>query len=377
MNVAALGYYGFGNLGDEAVLAGIRAALKTEAKFDNARFLVLSNDPDRTTGFHPGTVAANRWKWREAAAALTGTDLFILGGGSLLQDVTSVKSVVWYVLMAQIARAKSRRVLWWGQGIGPLKSRVSRVLTRFIASQADAITVRDEKSAALLKGIGVRGSIEVVADPAFALDPEPWREIHGGSGQIIRAEDYGLGGDHLLMAIRSWKTNDFLRQIGYPGFVKSGDARGQLDKQMAVAAGAGCVADFRMFPMEDASLLAMGPVWHWEVGYASIRQIVYVFATARMVVAMRLHALIFAARCAVPFVALSYDPKVDALARASGQEDVLLDVNDTSLTREKLLETITRVRDTDAARRATLREFAAAQGVLAKRPAAIAAGLFS
>lgn len=370
MKIAGLGYYGFGNLGDEAVLAGIRTALKSQSRFDDAQFLVLSNDPKKTTRFHPGVVAANRWKWREAANALGGTDLFILGGGSLLQDATSVKSVVWYGLMARLARAKSKRVLWWGQGIGPLKSNVSRFLVRHLANQADAITVRDEKSAELLKVIGAKGSIEIVADPAFALSPVSWQEIHAASGQIVRAADFGLGGDHLIIALRRWKNDAFLQNIGYDN---------ELGQQMKTAAGSSSVADFRMHPSEEAGLPNLGNsgAWHWGQGYVSIEQIVHVFATAKMVVAMRLHALIFAARCGVPFVALSYDPKVDALAKASGQEDALLNVNDMSLTRERLLESITRVRDTDTQRRATLNEFAMIQEQRARRPAAVAADLFA
>ncbi|MBC8135833.1 MAG: polysaccharide pyruvyl transferase CsaB [Fibrella sp.] len=351
MKVAALGYYGFDNLGDEAVLAGIRTALKTESKFDGASFLVLSNAPEGTTRLHPGTVAANRWKWREVSNALCDTDLFILGGGSLLQDATSVKSVIWYALMARLARAKSRRILWWGQGIGPLRSNISRWLVRHIADQADAITVRDEKSAELLKVIGAQGSIEIVADPAFALSPE----------SPVAPDNFSV--DSVVFALRSWRgVNDSLMD--------------SLKKYQATLGKNWCLS---MHQPEDADYMheIFGPSHIQDWRGTGIEAALGHVAVSRLVVAMRLHALIFAARCGVPFVALSYDPKVDALAQASGQEDAVLNVNDTSLTRERLLDTIARIRDTDTQRRVTLNEFATVQGERARRPAAIAADLLS
>ena len=358
MKIAALGYYGFGNLGDEAVLAGIRAALKTEPVFDAATFTVLSNAPEETVRLHPGVVSANRWKWHEASAALVGTDLFVLGGGSLLQDTTSVKSVVWYALMARLARAKSRRLLWWGQGIGPLTSKLSRYMVGLIARQADAVTVRDEKSWELLKACGFTGSNEVVADPAFALAPENPATDAGGA---------------VLVALRSWRENEWLTRV----------LSGTDDNLASVLHTATGTNRDRLhgFPMHypgDAEMLfancGITPSIDWREG--TIAQAFGAVSRASLVIAMRLHALIFAARCAVPFVALSYDPKVDALAKACGQEDALLNVNDRTLTRETLLATIARVRDTDAVRRDTLREFAARQQTKAVRPAQIAANWF-
>jgi polysaccharide pyruvyl transferase WcaK-like protein len=113
------------------------------------------------------------------------------------------------------------------------------------------------------------------------------------------------------------------------------------------------------------------PSAHWRGDGATVEQTLGVVSRARLVVAMRLHALIFAARCGVPFVALSYDPKVDALARAAGQEDALLPVN--GITPDALLVATDRVLATAEGRRHALAEFAAVQRERARIPAHLAA----
>jgi polysaccharide pyruvyl transferase CsaB len=351
--IAALGYYGFQNLGDEAVLAGIRQAL-SENKRD-ADFLVLSNNPAETVRLHPGVQTANRWKWREVASALRQTDLFVFGGGSLLQDATSVQSVAWYTLMVLLARRRSRKLIWWGQGIGPLQSPVSRKLVRLIANQADAITVRDSGSAALLREIGVRQAAEVVADPAFALKPVT------GERQV--------GAKPSIFAPRFWKDDTL-------GKIIREDS--EFWKRLEAKTGAPTL----ILPMHlpsDADYVrqfdspAFPTVSDWNAANRSVVQTLGQVAESESMIAMRLHALIFAVRCGVPFVALSYDPKVDALTRAAGQEDVGVSVE--SLTAETLLSAVERMKQSAAARREQLRDFASAQSRLALRPAKIAADL--
>lgn len=346
MKIAALGYYGFANLGDEAVLAGIRRALAGQPTTRDAEFLVLSNDPDSTTKLHPGVSAANRWQWRDAAAALSNTDLFILGGGSLLQDATSARSVLWYALMAMMARRKSKKVLWWGQGIGPLNGGLSRFLVRLIANQADALTVRDDSSKKLLKAIGAKGSIEIVADPAFALEPEI--SPHPASAAT-------------LLSLREWKTDELGKALPKEANVEKILGKTSLAVPMHLP--------------EDAEytrriLRSVVPQFDWRESGATVEQTLSLFGQAELVIAMRLHALIFAARCAVPFVALSYDPKVDALAKAAEQEDALVSVNDITL--KRLEDTVCRVQSTTATRRNILRDFAERQKQRAYRPAQLA-----
>ena len=328
-------------------MAGIRRALEETLA---AEFLVLTAEAGETMRLHPGVRTANRWKWREAGAALRGTDLFVFGGGSLLQDATSVKSVVWYALMALIARRRARRVLWWAQGIGPLNAPLSRRLVRLIANQADAITVRDEASAALLKEIGVRGSITVVADPAFALQPAP--EPSDSPSRLTPAA---------LIALRRWK-DDAVRGAFGADFGKS----------------SGAVVGLPMHLPDDAAFMRMVfqkefPLLDWRRESLTVEQAVGRVANANLMIAMRLHALIFAARCGVPFVALSYDRKVDALARAAGQEDALIPVN--GITAERLREVVARVQDSAQGRREALLLFAEKQAGRARIPAQIAANI--
>ncbi|MES2461471.1 MAG: polysaccharide pyruvyl transferase CsaB [Armatimonadota bacterium] len=351
--IAALGYYGFQNLGDEAVLAGIRQGLGEKVR--DSELLVLSNNPEETVRLHPGVTTVNRWQWREVADRLRRTDLFIFGGGSLLQDATSVKSVVWYCLMALLARRKSRRVLWWAQGIGPLQSPVSRRMVRFVANQADALTVRDRGSEQLLREIGVRKTAEVVADPAFALKPGTVKP-----NQSDRA---------CIFAPRHWK-DDVLGTIirGDREFWKKFEAKSQSPTLILPMH----LPGDREYVRELGSS-SVPEMIDWNVAGLSVVQTLERVARAEAMVAMRLHALIFAARCGVPFVALSYDPKVDALIKASGQEDVGVPVE--SLTQETLLSAVERMRQTAPIRRAQLQEFAATQAALALRPADIAADL--
>jgi polysaccharide pyruvyl transferase CsaB len=351
--IAALGYYGFSNLGDEAVLAGIRQALGE--KISDSDFLVLSNNPSETLRLHPGVQAVNRWKWRDVAAGLRHTDLFVFGGGSLLQDATSVKSVVWYALMALLARRRARRVLWWGQGIGPLNSDVSRKMVRLIANQADALTVRDPASAELLREIGVRKPAEIVADPAFALEPAAF---------VPTADPKPC-----IFAPRLWKDD-------VPGNAIRADSA--FWEKLEAKTGAPAL----LLPMHlpgDADYAAQldtadqRGVSNWNVEGRSVVQSLGLVADAHAMIAMRLHALIFAARCAVPFVALSYDPKVNALSAAAGQEDVLVPVE--SFTVETLLSAVERMTQTYEVRQEQLRDFSAAQITRATRPAQIAADL--
>ena len=97
------GYYGFGNLGDEAILESIIRELEKSVSKD--KIVVLSNDPEKHRKTY-GVAAVTRWKLASLLKLLPKAKLFISGGGGLFQDTNSPGSTIYYG--GQIALARDR-----------------------------------------------------------------------------------------------------------------------------------------------------------------------------------------------------------------------------------------------------------------------------
>ena len=100
MYILISGYYGFGNLGDELILKNIRNEL--ERRFPGAGITVLSSCPADTRHCH-GVNAISRWNPIRVSVAMWKSDLFILGGGGLIQDHTSSRSLLYYAGVLMLA----------------------------------------------------------------------------------------------------------------------------------------------------------------------------------------------------------------------------------------------------------------------------------
>ena len=169
-NVLLSGYYGFGNIGDEAILTSTINALR-KARPD-LNLIVLSQHPDETS--HTYNVESyHRMSITEVTTAMKKSDLVIFGGGSLLQDATSFRSLLYYLSIINLAHIYKKPVIVYANGIGPIRSRLGRVLTKRALETVEAITVRDAESRDELIEMGVTKDIEVTADPAFLLEPSP------------------------------------------------------------------------------------------------------------------------------------------------------------------------------------------------------------
>ncbi|MEW6228434.1 MAG: polysaccharide pyruvyl transferase CsaB [Bacillota bacterium] len=314
MKLLVSGYFGFQNAGDEAILAAMIQHLKEIVP--DAGITVLSRAPALTERTH-GVRAVRRTGLGQIAGELAGADLFISGGGGLLQDVTSSRSVPYYLGLVAMAKFMGKPVFFYSQGVGPLRLRASRLLVRLVANRADAITVRDAASRDVLESLGVtRPPVHVTADPAFGLALQPsvrrGRDILTSEGVPVNA------GPLVAVSVRPWAAmpghleavacaaDEAVRSFGatvvYVPFYKPGDA---------VVSRAGSEL------MRERSYVLKGDY--------SPQEIMSIIRDVDIVIGMRYHSLVFAVASATPFVAVSYDPKIEGLLKVVGEEPGIYD----------------------------------------------------
>lgn len=146
------GYYGFDNFGDETILKILVENLK---KFDcKPQITVFSSNPNKTAA-SLNVKSVRSFDIVGVLKSLITTDYLISGGGSLLQDVTSSKSLIYYLGIIGFAQLFGKKTIIFAQGIGPIKNKSLEYITKFILKNAKYVSVRDDKSLNLLKNWGI------------------------------------------------------------------------------------------------------------------------------------------------------------------------------------------------------------------------------
>ncbi len=307
VRVAVSGYYGFHNSGDEAVLKSILNALEAQGAKQgvNVQPVVLSGDPAGTTGMY-GVEAVHRMRPADLLGALRSCDGLISGGGSLLQDATSAKTIPYYTGVLKLAQLLGKPTYIYSQGIGPVNRRWMDPLIRDVMNKSRYISVRDAESAALLARIGVKpGRVEVVPDPVMGLPLPNGAASSSASPAPVSADGTPIVG----VSLRHWRKDgaDLARAAEALAalarrrpvrlcFLPFHTPGGDVDASRAVMERLGDIGP------STAELLAPGD---------DPQQMLLAVDRCAIVFGMRLHALIYAANRRVPMLGLSYDPKID------------------------------------------------------------------
>lgn len=289
------GYYGFGNLGDEALLEVVVGGLRR--RFPSAAIEVLSATPQRTAAsYHVETT--QRWDRRAVRAAIARADVVLSGGGGLLQNRTSLRSLLYYTAILREAIRTGRKAMIFAQSIGPLDS-LGRFVVRRFCRGIDRATVRDAASLALLASLLPETPIERTADPVFLYDQPLARD------ELVTD---GLGPESGSYAVVSVRKVAGFRE-GAQVLARAVDRLTERHNVRVAFLPLGGAADAAV-STDVIRACASAPVLLPE---CSLEKAAAILSGARVVIGMRLHALVLAARYAVPFLAIPYDPKITAL----------------------------------------------------------------
>jgi polysaccharide pyruvyl transferase CsaB len=288
------GYYGFGNFGDEALLDVILERLRN--RFPTVSLEVLSATPQATTDEHR-VAAIPRWDWREVRAAIRRADVVLSGGGGLLQNATSTRSLLYYAGIVRESIRARRKTMLFAQSVGPLDVW-GRLIVRHFCRGVNRATVRDERSCRLVEELLPSTPVERTADPVFLYEaPQTSADLCGE----------GLGpesGAYALVSVR--RAPSFRDAAAVAGRVVDRLAsRHEIRAAFLPLGGAPDAAA----STDVIRACKSSPVLLPETSLAKAASIL---RSARVVVGMRLHSLVLAARYAVPFLALAYDPKIAA-----------------------------------------------------------------
>ncbi len=301
--VVLCGAYGRGNAGDEAILSAIVTEL--HSLDSNLPICVMSRNPRQTRRLcHTRSVFTFHYFGyrREMARA----KLYINGGGSLIQDVTSRRSLWFYLSTLSTAHRLGCRVMMYGCGIGPLRHNYDRrISAKHINRCVDVITLRDRDSMEELRDLGVTiPHIQLAADPTVSLPPAPSENV------TAMMEQAGLSpssGEHYLgITVRPWPQFEAKASIIAASVRHVYQTYGLIPVFIPIEPGPDIAA-----ARQVASFLKDIP--HAILSDCSdAGQAIALFSRMDMVMSMRLHALIFSAVRGVPLVGLVYDPKVSS-----------------------------------------------------------------
>jgi polysaccharide pyruvyl transferase CsaB len=279
VRVVVSGYYGAGNLGDEALLAGMLGALATGGVHD---VTVLSADPSGTRSQHHVRATG---RLLGLPRALLAADALVSGGGGLFQDVTSARSLRYYLGVVTIARRLGRPAIVFAQSLGPL-SPGGRAAAR-AALAGVPLGLRDEPSMVLARELGL--------------------------------DAHRVGDTALLLSVPTATRRDavvLVPRAGYPAATRVLADVGRL----ALAAGLATEVAALHHGVDAAELAVL----RRELPAARVLDVGAPLAAARalagahLVVSARLHGLVLAAASGTAHAGLSYDPKVAAFAEDTG-----------------------------------------------------------
>ncbi len=303
------GYYGFDNFGDETILKILTDNLKTINPVPE--ITVFSSSPEKTSQAL-GIKSVNSFKIKEVIKAIKSSDCLISGGGSLLQDATSIKSLIYYLFIIITAQLFRKKTIIFAQGLGPISNIFFAKATYFVLKHCSYITIRDEKSYNLLKSNKIEAKI--CSDPVWNIE------------KTNSEKTKAIG-----IQLRQYKTltNEFMQNLAYT------TAKYYSDKEIWLLSLQNTKDISVCKELKEKILKINSNINIKIIENTDNNKVITDISKLDKLIAMRYHACVIAIKNGVNLLPIDYDIKVKKLA-----EDFNLETIELTTDAENLNKTI-------------------------------------
>ncbi len=307
------GYYGFGNAGDDSIAA---STIQNIRKINpDAKITILCKSP-KISAKKYGARAINRFNIFAVMKEMRGARLLISGGGNLLQNTTSSRSLFYYTTIIKLAKKMGLKVFIYANGVGPIFGEKHEKAVLKTLLLADKITFRESQSLEYVKSIGLDEKLVTLsADPALTLSAAPKERIDYIMQKIS-------GDKFFAVSLRSFST---LKSEEVEGMDEDTFAKLFAKEVDAIAEKTGAIPLYLVMQATRDSELSekvnsLASVKGYVLPSLTASEILGVISRTSLVIAMRLHLLIYGASLGMPLLGVSYDKKVDAILSYFGYE---------------------------------------------------------
>ncbi|KGP71651.1 polysaccharide pyruvyl transferase family protein [Pontibacillus yanchengensis] len=314
MNIVIHGYYGAGNIGDDAILDSIVDSLLY--KFPEANISVITRGV--TTAYYEkhNVNEISIKQIEKVQRTIKLADTVIIGGGGILQDYSGwepqstfgikAKGMNYYGQIVELAYSMGKPIYFYGIGIGPFKSPKSAEYAISLLSKANRITVRDEDSYQFVKKHLPKANVKYSADPALNMKSAPTKSIQA----VLKLEKIPTNKKLVGICLRPWfyvgeEKEKLLNHIAIMCKMLAND------QDVHFVLMPFCQYKGDKYIMKQLSTLLPPQSFTLIKNDYSPRIFKSLISNFDLIVGMRLHSLILSASTSVPFIGLSYDPKMD------------------------------------------------------------------
>lgn len=339
------GYYGRHNLGDDMALKAFADNMVNRCGADS--ITLLSADSKNTKCKYINNVV-HRFNLVKIYRIMKRTNVFVLGGGSILQDATSSRSMFYYTHIAGKAKSLGCKVMLYSNGVGPIIKKHNRIRAVKLLNKADMITVRDRRSQVYMRSIGVKNeNIMLTADETFTLNKDAIAEPYEGLGE----------GKYLCINLRNSDINDKFIQRFSEFLNKAAEKYGYIPVLLPVHYS----KDISILTHISKLLTCKHVLIDKTLPH---RQTLGILNKCDVTIMERLHAVIFSCIYSKPFLAVNYDPKVLSFCIEMGMEDYVIAL--ASFDKKKISKQFDLLMQNKSQLQKTLSEKAAAKQMLAQ-----------